>query len=96
MGLPLICQDTVSDVSDGETYRPRSLASILHDVKCSKSAETLILLLSQIQKALTELSLLMPLQIFLHFSNLTISSLKSCPYLSSSGLVMLDPDAISV
>lgn len=41
MGLPLICQDTVSDVGDGQTYRPRSLGPILHDVKCSKSAETL-------------------------------------------------------
>lgn len=36
------------------------------------------------------------MQIFLHFSNLIISSLKSCPYLSSNGLVTLDPDAISV
>lgn len=74
MGLPLICQDTVSDVSDGQTYRPRSLAPILHDVKCSKSAETLILLLSQIQGALTE-----RVQIFFTFFQfLVLSHVLTC------------------
>lgn len=35
----LICQDTVCDVSNGQTHRPRTLASILHDVKRSATTE---------------------------------------------------------
>lgn len=39
VGLHLICQDAVCDVSDGQTHRPRPLASILHHLKRSTSTE---------------------------------------------------------
>lgn len=39
VGLLLICQDTVRDVSNGQTHRPRPLASVFHDVKRSAGTE---------------------------------------------------------
>lgn len=39
VGLHLICQDAVCDVSNGQSHRPRPLASILHDLKRSTSKE---------------------------------------------------------
>lgn len=39
VGLHLICQDAVCDVSNGQTHRPRPLASILHELKRSTSTE---------------------------------------------------------
>lgn len=44
MGLLLVCQDAVSDVSDGQTDRPRALPSILHDIKSSGRPEKLTIL----------------------------------------------------
>lgn len=81
MGLLLVCQDAVSDVSDGQTDRPRALPSILHDIKSSGRPEKLTIL----EDTLT-----------VRAANICILMLTRVPYLSNKGLVTLDPVASSV
>lgn len=83
MGLLLVCQDAVSDVSDGQTDGPRALPSTLHDIESSGRSDKLTILRDTliVRSANICIFLLM---------------LTRIPYLSNKGLVTLDPVASSV
>lgn len=106
VGLHLICQDTVCDVSNGQTHRPRALASILHELKRSTKHKEMCVR----KMCAFKLYILMPNPSWIGDAwsrrcaapldsttdkSFTPGHTNSCQYLSNNGLVELDPDAIS-